>query len=167
MIRVPVPSVDVDLTKGVFGQIEAQTGVQVLIHAARLLDQIDPAGDAALSRGKKRCCLFGDKIVFVGGEDRLIESHPAKGRTGLDDLVEAAVFAFSDGDGFLRAQVVAEDFGEQLPAATNLGRETLGGFAVGPVEITRALLALLRSPGSGASPAKGLTNGMCDDANLR
>ena len=104
------------------------------------MDQIDPAGDAALSRGKKRCCLFGDKIVFVGGEDRLIESHPAKGRTGLDDLVEAAVFAFSDGDGFLRAQVVAEDFGEQLPAATNLGRETLADYITQSIREANAQL---------------------------
>ena len=70
----------------------------------------------------------------------MIESHPAKGRTGLDDLVEAAVFAFSDGDGFLRAQVVAEDFGEQLPAATNLGRETLADYITQSIREANAQL---------------------------
>ena len=106
--------------EGVFRKIEAQTGIQIDIQAARLFDQIDALGDTRFARGEEFGRLFGDEIVFISGEDRLVESHPAKGCTGLDDLVKIALFIFTQHDGFFRAQIVAEDFHEQLPAIENV-----------------------------------------------
>ena len=79
----------------------------------------------AFARGEKPRGFFGDEIALVGVQNRLIERHPAEGRTGFDDFVEAAVFAFAERDRFPRAQVVAHDFGEQLPAAADFRREPL------------------------------------------
>ncbi len=70
----------------------------------------------------------------------MIESHPAKWRAGLNDLIKAAVFAFSDLDGFFRAQVVAENFGDQVPATTNLGRETLAHYITQSIREANAQL---------------------------
>ena len=48
-----------------------------------------------------------------------------KGRARLDDFVETAVFAFADRDRFAGAEIVAQNFREQLPAATDFRREPL------------------------------------------
>ena len=50
--------------------------------------------------------------------------HP-KGRARLNDFVEAAVLAFAERDRFRGAQIVAHNFGEQLPAAAHFRREPL------------------------------------------
>ena len=37
------------LTKSVGGKIQAQTGVEIVVHAARFLDEVDAAADTALA----------------------------------------------------------------------------------------------------------------------
>src|SRR5260370_14214527 len=113
------------LTKRVSGNVQAQARVELIIHAARFLDQIDAAGDVAFLRGVELGDVFGDQVVLVGLENRLIEGHPAERRASLDDLVEIPMFAFAERDGFLRAQIVAHYFGEQLPPAADFRRQPL------------------------------------------
>src|SRR5216684_7442910 len=66
-----------NLEKSVFGNVEAQAGIEIAINSPRFLDQIDTSLDPAFARTKKKRCFFSDKIGFIGVQDRLVKSHPA------------------------------------------------------------------------------------------
>src|ERR1700704_1224906 len=105
------------LVERVGRNVETQAGIQLGVDAARFLDQIDAARDAALARGVKLCRLFADKTIFVSIQNRLIERHPAERTAVLNDFVEAAMFAFAKRNRFARAQIVSKNFAEQLASA--------------------------------------------------
>src|SRR5205085_5143235 len=69
--------------------------------------------------------FLAEHAVLVGVEDRLIERHPAERGARFDDFVETAVFALAQSDRFLGAQIMAKNFGEQLPAAAYFLGEAL------------------------------------------
>ena len=78
-----------------------------------------------LREAKSRAVSSVISSGFVSVQNRLVEGHPAEGRAGFDDFVEAAVLAFAERDRFSGAQIVPHDFGEQLAAAANFRREAL------------------------------------------
>jgi len=59
----------VDLAKCVFRNIEAQTGVEIVVHAATFLNQINPTRDSSLLGREKIGSLFRNVIILVGAEN--------------------------------------------------------------------------------------------------
>src|ERR1700682_5623824 len=79
------------LAECVCGEIEPQPGVEIVVHPACFLDEVEAASHASLASGEQPRGFFRDEFALVRVQDRLVERHPAERRAGLNDFVEAAV----------------------------------------------------------------------------
>src|SRR5262249_16304181 len=101
-----------NLAESVCWHIHAQTGLDVAVDAARLLDEVHSTRDSAFAGGVETRSFFSDQIILISVQNRLIESHPAILCAGLDNFIEVAVSAFTERDRFLGSQIVPHNLGE-------------------------------------------------------
>ena len=55
-----------ELAEGVCRKVEAQTGVEVVVDSAGLLNEVDSARDSSFARGEEPGGFFGDETILVG-----------------------------------------------------------------------------------------------------
>src|SRR5215213_9412368 len=111
--------------EGVLGHVHSQSGGHLGVDPALFQDQVDPARDPTFAGGEEAGGFSRNQFLLESIQNALIEGHPAEGGAGLDDLVETAVVTFAQSNGFLGAQVVAQNFHEQLATAADFGSEPL------------------------------------------
>src|SRR5215471_8111361 len=93
--------------------------------ASCLFEVINAASNRAALGAVQQGGFLGNCALFVRFERGEIERAPSERLAGLDDLIKAFAFAFTQPDAFLGSEVGPHDFQQSESATANFGNEPL------------------------------------------